>query len=279
MKTLVWLASYPKSGNTWLRILLSHYLAGDEQAIDINQLSIPNAADTTIFEQHGLLCPTELTPQEGDMARLALYRCLGLQGTTQWLKIHDAFRRISSGEWLCPPEVSRWAVYLVRHPADVAISFGYHFGMATPDVVEFMSRSDATIGRKSRLQFAQVLQSWSQHVESWRGQTDIPVVLMRYEDLLLDPVGGFATLVAAIGLPVDHDRIRAAVEATRFDRLQAFEAATGFKERAPRATAPFFRSGRAGQWREQLSAPLRARLAASHSETMADLGYDVGDPL
>jgi len=278
VKTLVWLASYPKSGNTWLRILLSHYMAGDDQALNINNLSIPNAADITVFEQHGILCPTELTADEGDQARLALYRCLGAQGSAlRWLKIHDAFRRIASGERLCPPDVSRWVVYLVRHPADVAISFGYHFGMSTPEVVELMGRSDATIGRGSRLQFGQVLQSWSQHVDSWWRQTDIPVVMVRYEDLLHDPEGGFAQLVGTLGLPVDPRRVRAAVEAARFDRLQEIEKAAGFAERAPRADTPFFRAGRAGQWREHLPVPLRLRLAHDHRDMIEALGYDAGD--
>lgn len=279
MKTLVWLASYPKSGNTWLRILLSQYLAAGDHTVDINRLSIPNAADVTMFDHEGVLSPSELTADESDSARVAMYRCLAAQRSApRWLKIHDAFRRVSTGDWLCPPDVSLWAVYIVRHPADVAISFGYHFGMSTEDAVAFMARPDAVIGRHSRLQFGQVLQSWSQHVQSWRGQTDIPVVVVRYEDLLQDPVTGFERLVTALGLTVDSRRVREAVEAGQFGRLQKLEATTGFRERPPSASAPFFRGGRAGQWRNHLAAPLMTRLAADHGSTMADLGYDFGAP-
>jgi aryl sulfotransferase len=277
VKTLIWLASYPKSGNTWLRVLLSHYLAASDHTLDINHLSIPNAADVTVFDHVGLLSPSELTVDEGDSARVAMYRCLAGQGAgLRWLKIHDAFRRVPTGEWLCPPDVSQSAVYLVRHPADVAISFGYHFGMSTEEAVALMARPNAVIGRYSRLQFVQALQTWSQHVQSWRCQAEIPVVVVRYEDLLQDPFMAFERLLTDLGLMVDSLRVREAVEAARFDRLQKLEATTGFSERAPLATAPFFRAGRADQWRDQMPASLRAQLAADHGSTMADLGYNFG---
>jgi len=277
VKTLAWLASYPKSGNTWIRILLSHYLAGRAADFDINCLSIPNAADMTVFDRVGVFPPSELTLDEGDCARVSLYRCLAAQGPAPvWLKIHDAFRRIATGDWLCPPDVSLWAVYVVRHPADVAISLSYHFGMSLEEAVAFMARPTAVIGRNSRLQFGQVLHTWSDHVNSWRRQSDIPVLLVRYEDLLEDPIAGFQQVLRGLRLPVDPERVVDVVEAATFARLQRHEVTSGFSERAPWATAPFFRAGRAGQWRNQLSSTLIARLAADHRQAMDEVGYDFG---
>jgi hypothetical protein len=109
-------------------------------------------------------------------------------------------------------------------------------------------------------------------VTSWLDQTELPVQLVRYEDLHTDPAATFAGILQAAGLPVDTKRLTAALAQSRFDRLQAQEEAAGFKERlmgAPR----FFRRGQADSWRAELTPAQIERIVADHRLVMTRLGY------
>jgi hypothetical protein len=130
----------------------------------------------------------------------------------------------------------------------------------------------AAPANRLRSQLHQPVGSWSQHVTSWLDQTELPVQLVRYEDLHTDPAATFAGILQAAGLPVDAKRLAAALAQSRFERLQAQEEAAGFKERllgAPR----FFRRGQAGSWREELTPAQVERIVADHGPVMARLGY------
>ena len=95
---------------------------------------------------------------------------------------------------------------------------------------------------------------------------------MRYEDLHAAPTANFAGILAAAGLPVDEERLAAALAQTRFERLRGQEAVTGFKER--RLGAPrFFRRGQPESWREELTTAQQERILAAHGPVMTRLGY------
>jgi aryl sulfotransferase len=96
---------------------------------------------------------------------------------------------------------------------------------------------------------------------------------VRYEDLLQQPDRVFAAVVRFCGLPFDEDRVHRAVTFSRFDELRRQEQAHGFRERRERASAPFFRRGRAGSGREELPDELAQRLVHAHRDTLRRLNY------
>ena len=114
--------------------------------------------------------------------------------------------------------------------------------------------------------------AWSGHVAGWTGQTDLPLHVARYEDLLADPRGGFVAIVRFAGLAWDGPRLDRALGRSAFPRLQAQEAESGLVEKQP--TAPsFFRAGVTGSWRSALApAQVRAQVDA-HGEVMERFGY------
>ena len=119
---------------------------------------------------------------------------------------------------------------------------------------------------------AQLLGSWSAHVESWVGERAFPVIVLRYEDMLADPAAAFAPVVEAMGAPVDAAVMAAAVSHASFESLAAQEAASGFEERGA-SQERFFRAGRAGVWQDALPEAAAARIRADHGEVMARYGY------
>ena len=277
MRRLVWLASYPKSGNTWVRLFLTAYSHPEQDELDINAVDVSlHAGNRDLFDRVIGLEASDLTPAEIDRYRPDVYRQLAIEAEEPlFIKVHDCWRRNADGASLFPPETTAAAIYIVRDPRGVAPSYANHYNLSLDAAIDGMA--DPHFGIAARLdrlasQLPQPMGSWSQHVASWLDQTELPVLLVRYEDLHAAPAARFARIVQAAGLPVDTERLALALERSRFDRLQAQEEAAGFKERlmgAPR----FFRRGQAESWREELTPTQTARIEAEHGPVMARLGY------
>jgi hypothetical protein len=267
-------ASYPKSGNTWMRMWLTSYFRPG-RVVELNRLAIPSIADVSWFDRYSVVPPSELSAAELWCLRPDLHRGVAAEATAQTaFKVHDAFGVTPEGDLLFPPEVSRLVVYLVRHPGDVALSLAAHLGITVDQAVEFMGASGAVLGERSRTQLPQVVDSWSRHVDGWTRQTHIPVVVVRYEDMLDNPHAAFHHVLTALGESVDERRVQDCVEQARFERVRQVEAESGFVEKPVTATAAFFRTGRSGNWRTQMPAALLNRIADTHAAAMARFGYD-----
>lgn len=272
--SLVWLASYPKSGNTWLRALLAAYL--NEQPIDGFDLVGSTSGDRAVFDNTTGLSSSDLTDDEIDLLRPAAYRRQAAgRSTPCFMKVHDAWYRSLAEEPIFPADRSRGAILVVRHPMDVAVSYAHHMGHADYEVaVDHLGNAEEVMGGGRQRQFRQRTFGWSGHYRSWTCQNEIAVLTIRYEDMLADTAGVLRRVVTFLDLPAERidARIAHAVDAARFDRLQALEVAQGFVER-PVAAQRFFRSGRAGDGIAGLSARLKRRIIDEHGAAMRELGY------
>lgn len=280
MNGLCWLASYPKSGNTWARLALASLRLGGE-AVDFREWGKTRRNDPAAFQRWrfdgGLdVDSSDLTEEEVLAARPDAYRVLAREIPGSVTKVHEAFIRTPTGEPLFPPDATAGAVYLARDPRDVAVSLASHMGTSLDATISFMNDPDASLARPGRSlsrQLHQPLTTWSRHVVGWLDDAPFPVALVRYEDMLADPAGSLERLAAAFDIDTTPEAVAKAVAATRFDVLRAQEATHGFHERPPTATAPFFRKGKAGGWRTVLSVAQAARIEADHGEVMERLGY------
>ena len=276
MGDICWVSSYPKSGNTWMRVLLTNYLLDADEPADINQIfGRPLAAARWAFDDTVGVSASELTTDEVDDLRPEVYRRVARAPGRTFYKIHDAWGRTPKGELLTPPEVSSGAIYLVRNPLDVAVSFAHHTGWSVESIVAAMAdptfQFAADPGRLE-LQLRQALSTWSGHVSGWVDQTDIPVHVVRYEDLSHSPEATFEGVVRFLGGSVDPERIERAIAFSRFSELQRQEKDKGFRE-MPAASKGFFRKGRAGGWRDDLSAETVAEVIRDQFAVMRRFGY------
>lgn len=277
MADIVWLASYPKSGNTWARAFLTSYL-GEEAAADINDLDGgPIASSRRIFDLATGIEASCLLPHEIANLRPAVYRVLARDaGQLLFIKTHDAWSYTPAGEPLFPADVTRGVVYIVRNPLDVALSAAHHFALTPAAAVSMLCDAAHLLARFDQAptdQLEQRLLSWSGHVRSWLDQSGLPVYVMRYEDMLADPHTVFGGLVRFAGLDYNGQRLQSALDAAHFEVLRQQELAAGFRERSARSPSPFFRSGRSGDWRTVLATTDVARLVSSQAETMQRFGY------
>jgi aryl sulfotransferase len=274
--TGIWLlASYHKSGNTWLRVVLASLLSG--RPVDINAMPAVNfgASDRALFDKALGIASADLTVEQEINLLPRAYEIWAAEALRPiYSKTHDAYRMTPAGEPVFPTNATRGAVYVVRDPRAVAVSFAHHRGRDIDDTIDRMEDPGGAWAPVSQLsqQLIQRPGHWSHHVESWLG-APFPLHLVRYEDMHGDPHSAFAAVARFLGLPCDSERIAAAVEAAAFPRLQAQERAAGFIEKPSRSPV-FFREGRVDGWRQVLTAAQAKRIVTAHGAVMRRCNYD-----
>jgi hypothetical protein len=283
MSSIVWLASYPKSGSTWFRALLANLSRARAEPARLDELGGLIASSREWFDRAAGLEAGELTHAEVDALRPRVYEhWVGTAGGEEprFHKIHDAFVVPGDRAPVIAPAVSRGAIYLVRNPLDVCVSYAHHSSWSMDAAVAHLADSDHHLcGHDDRLsnQLRQHVSSWSEHVRSWLDNGIVPVHVVRYEDLAREPVGTVADAIAFAGLVRRRDEIERAIEWSRFERLQAQEGETGFREK-PSSLERFFRRGVVDGWRDELTEDQARRIVADHAEMMRRVGYPVTTP-
>lgn len=277
MSKIVWLASYPKSGNTWVRIFLNNYLQNSDTPADINNLEDSMHAGTReLFDRLTGVESSDLTAVEIDRVRPWMYRRWAEESPeTLFVKVHDAYRCTDTGEPIFPQEATKTAVYIIRNPLDIVASMANHLSVSLDKSIAYMADEQyalARSGSKLHRQLPQFMGSWHSHVQSWTHQTELPVHLVQYEALRQAPLATFEQLVRAVGLPVEPERLARAVAFSSFNQVKQQETAVGFKERLP-DTPAFFRHGQAGRWQTELSPAQIETICYHHQQTMQTFGY------
>jgi hypothetical protein len=272
-----WLASYPKSGNTWMRMFINAAVTGFPP--DINA-AFQYAGGDHLSTVAQLTCAIKVTDQ--DCLESVWYRPAILLNHLALIYPRDACLKTHHANItlcdiaLCPHQISKGAVYLMRDPRDVAISFAKHMGMDIDDSINAMNNDKMKIHRKGNPAISfHHLGNWSEHVRSWdRDNNPIPTVAIRYEDLHKDPEHWFGIALNALGLSsvVDKDRLRWAIDATKFKNLKEQEDQKRFKETGGKQDK-FFNRGISGYWRDILSKDQVKRIEDNHCDIMQDFNY------
>ena len=280
-----YLASYPKSGNTWCRVFISELLrlAGDDPGVELN---LNQDIQTGHIASSRLWLDDQLGVNSCDLSFSELDPLRGRAGASAWLfaegerfhKVHDAFQSPDSrGRPVVSTAGCSGVVYILRHPEDVAVSLSHFLSWPLERCVDHLLDSSAALVPGERFGGHQVRQHmgrWDQHVCSWADQTQLPVLIMRYEDMLAKGLETFGNLVEFLGLPAETRLIQQVLDNTSIDRLKKLEEdVDGFAEK-PAGCERFFRSGRTGEGAEQLTIEQRQRLAKGLSGVMKRFQYE-----
>lgn len=250
---IIWIASYPRSGNTWMRFFLYHYLWGQPDSSEAVANRIPDIHKTgNTLDMRG----------EG----------------TLLVKTHDLMDEM---HWY--HQQTQGFIYILRHPKDVLLSC-YNFcqmeGDAYPSLESFAEQFIRTGGvPKWHIMRAD---NWLRHVESWLSLKNYPHAVIRYEDMLKRPEKAFEQVLKFLGLEVDQQRLEAAIEGSSFSRMKQME----MKERNEQGTIftsdhssiekghRFVNQGASKQSLASLSKEMDALFNQRFGEAMTALGYD-----
>jgi len=280
-----YLASYPKSGNTWCRVFITELmrLASAEPS---DELNLNRDIETGAIASSRLWLDDQLGINSCDLSFAELDVLRGSAGDSAWLyaegerfhKVHDAFRSLDSrGRPVVSTQECLGVVYILRHPEDVVVSLSHFFSWSLQQCVDFLLDPKAALVPtefRGGQQVRQHMGRWDQHLTSWVDQQQLPVLTIRYEDMLANGLATFSQLAEFLGLPSDPQLIEQAIENTSIDRLKKLEdEVDGFAEK-PTGCDRFFRSGRSGEGAEQLSLQQRKQLAKGLADAMARYNYE-----
>lgn len=276
---VVWIASYPKSGNTWTRSFLHNLIrilngeSEDEQ--DINAMNEYTTWDISLKEYKKLLGRKPTDDDRDEIAALRPKVQEKIADATDGLslvKTHNALM-MDRGYPTINSAVTSGAIYLVRNPLDVAISYSHHMNSTVDHAIDQMETSglETSVTAKS---IYEVYGSWSEHVVSWTGKPNRAIYVMRYEDMKTDPHKAFGDLARHLLMLPTKAQLREAIEMSSFKKLQQQEAKSkkGFREK-PKHAEKFFRKGETGEWRSVLRQDQIARITTAHYNQMKRFGY------
>jgi hypothetical protein len=151
------------------------------------------------------------------------------------------------------------------------LSTADHFGLSIDQAIEFMA-NEKTATPSDMEYVTSVLDSWSNHVESWSHQDHPKKIVIRYEDMLDKPLKAFGQVAKLLGMGKDKNAIKRAIRFSSFSELKKQESSSGFIERSSRSKS-FFRKGRKNQWVNELSDEQVERIVERHREQMAHYHY------
>jgi hypothetical protein len=275
MRNIVWLVSYPKSGNTWFRIFLTNYLESGNNPVDLNQIRTSSIGSSALdFESTIGLDPFELTIEEIEGYRPTVFRSLSEDHSSGLLykKAHDAYTLNSENNPIFPTDITFKALYFVRNPLDVCVSYANHSATSCEIMINIICSESTIIGRERGPQLRQRLLSWSGHVKSWLEQAEIEIMPIRYEDLKTKPIETFSRIIKFLELDYDESRVIKAIGFCDFKLLQQMEQEKGFKERKE-VCQQFFWNGTIGNYRKHLTQEQVDRIVKYHYDTMLAFNY------
>ncbi len=275
MKNLVWLASYPRSGNTWFRLFLSSILSGNSR-MDLNQMEVGLLSNSRrMFDELAGISSSELANDEINNLKPVVYQLLSCESADQlYLKAHERFFLNSDGFPLFPPAYSYGCVYIIRNPLDVAVSNAHFFSKSVDEVIAIMNNPGYSLNASIDCLYPLLeewLGDWSGHATSWLN-SGIRVHIIRYEDMISFPVETFSKALKFLNLTFSEEQVRDAIAETSFETMKKSEGQLGFKEKIQSCDA-FFWHGKAGGWRTFLTELQIKKIIGDHHEVMERFGY------
>ncbi|MAI12798.1 MAG: sulfotransferase [Rhodospirillaceae bacterium] len=269
---IIWLASYPKSGNTWLRIFLENLFRNTQSPADINDLSVVKFSDNSFSLYETVSGKSLRNENDSNIHKLRnqVQKYMGSHSETVFAKTHNAVMNFENSPliWL---EHLAGGVYVIRNPLDMLISFSDHYNLTIDDTIEAISSPYHRINSTEKGIF-QILGGWSNHYYSWFSVENLSPLCLRYEDMIQNPVKSFGKLTKFLGLPKDTPRLKRAIRNSSFQVVSQQETRSGFAEQS-RAGHKFFRQGKVGSYRRVLSGDQIAKVIDNHGELMVEIGY------
>ena len=267
---ILWLASYPKSGNTWLRLLISNYLWPDGTNIFDNLKYIPKFPKKNYFE--GIVDKKNLKKDSLEIFKyfIPAQEIINKNNELKILKTHN-FAGSIKGYPFTNSKNSSGAIYIVRDPRSVVVSSAYHNDYEFEKSTErIMSNKNVSLNDG----FMEARLTWKIHYLSWK-KIDIPKIIIKYEDLFSDPLNKFLEVLKFINqfkkIKIDENKIKETIEKCSFENLVDNEKKFGFTERLGKEN--FFRKGLVDEWKTVLKENLVKKIEKEFFEEMKELKY------
>jgi len=273
---IFWLTSYPKSGNTWIRLLLSTYEKIEtNDNVFLNLKTIHKFPNTTQFKDllnFNLLNENKLEDKLKICKKWILAQeKLNKISNFTILKTHN-FGGSYNGSWFTDEKNTCGFIYIVRDPRSIAISSSYHENMPIEQSVKNLLNENLTATNPGNL--LEIRSSWKNHYLSWK-RRNFSKLIVRYEDLHNDTYNCFKKILNFLkkfeNISIDENKILETIKICSFKNLSALEDQKGFTEKVK--GKKFFRSGKINEWESKMNIDLIKKIENNFYEEMKELNY------
>ena len=275
---IIWLASYPKSGNTWLRMFLKSYFLKPGEKFGLENSRLDN------FKAQGFPDQEILDHLRVDYNKFeeivknweTMQDYINLNNKTNYVKTHNAMVTVGSYKFTTTRN-TKGIIYIVRDPRDVLVSLSHHMGIDYEKTFEHLSSSyNFEYPSSGDKRYKKTLMgAWSDHYKSWKNFKSCKTLIVKYEDMVLDEYNTFKKIIKYLtevdGAEYKEEKLIKALKQTQFDELQKMEKKEGFSEKGKGKL--FFRKGKIGEWKKDLSVNLIKKIEKMFSKEMIELGY------
>ena len=273
---IIWIASYPKSGNTWVRSIISSYFFSETGNFDFSLLKNISLYPSPKYFKNKINNPGEVSYFWEESQKEIIQKQKEI-----FLKTHNALVAINNKNFTSE-KTTLGAIYIVRDPRNILSSLKNHYDFKDfNETLEFMKNKKKyiwDIRRKNDFSGFQFLGSWSDHYKSWTQNKDFKTLLVKYEDLEKDcyltshKLIEFILLLKGQKKMVDENKLFKSIETTKFDILRKKEIASGFDESIiiNDKKKSFFFQGPENKWQKNLPKEI---LFKAEREFENDLNY------
>ena len=281
---IIWLSSYPKNGNTWLRSLISAYyftndglFLGDQQLKNIGQFPVKKYFESFKYDPE----------KPGDTVRFwtAAQDKINLDKKVKFFKTHNALVKIGQNDFTNQKN-SLGGIYIVRDPRNALDSMSRHFQINHNRALDVMQNEKNYIydfKKKNDYSDYQFISSWEKNYQSWKYNKLIPVKFLKYEDLLDETFFVFKEIIEFIDKLTNNkkgfsrEKAKNAVGSTSFENLKKIEETKGFSEsiisREEKKKIPFFHLGPKNEWQKNFDSKFIEKLNNIFKENLLELNY------
>ena len=280
---IIWIASYPKSGNTWLRALLASYYFTNDGSFSLSLLDKIDAfpSDKFFKEYNDQFSKVEDTSKYW----LKEQEKINKKNKITFLKTHSAICKIN-GNSFTNKENSIGAIYIVRDPRNVITSVSNHYQISIEDAFQFMKDEKRGIINKKDGRYLgfQAVWSWSINQKTWVENKLFPVLVIKYEDLLNETYNTFRKVIEFINKISNSSKTfnkskgKNSIKNTSFEKLQRMENDHGFAEamnkKGTNKKIKFFNLGQKNNYKNLLSQDLIIKMNEFFKEELIKFNYE-----
>ena len=281
---IIWLSSYPKNGNTWLRSLISSYyytkdglFLGDKQLQNIEQFPTKKFLENFDYD----------LKKPGDSVKcwIEAQEKINLDNKIKFFKTHNALVKLGKNDFTNRKN-TLGGIYIVRDPRNVLDSISRHFQINHDEALYVMQNQKNYIydfKKKNDYSDYQFISSWERNYQSWKKNKLIPVKFLKYEDLLQETFYVFKEIIEFIDKLTNNkkgfsrEKAKNAVNSTSFENLKKIEETKGFSEsivsREQEKKIPFFHLGPKNKWQDNFDTRFIKKLNNIFEKNLTELDY------
>ena len=248
------MASYPKSGNTWLRAIIANLYNFDKEFNLKTLKSIPLLSIKKNFDEFENKIYSDNNILHFDWVSQNIIECQKILNNKSnhlnIFKTHSVRHKKFTNE-----TVNAGFIYIVRDPRDIVVSFKNFSGKKFDETInELLFQKKLMINTNGAME---LLSTWDLHVQSWLNYNTVPRLIIKYEDLksntkeIVLNIKDFLNKIYKLNIDLSDNQIDKIIENTNFNNLRKLENQYGFDEATK--FSKFFRSGNSNQWKDVLS--------------------------